>query len=195
MKSPNNWDGKLQTPSLCPMAGGALISKIYKGLTELERIGLIHGPVSTRLYGAQAAGCNPIVEAVKRGSIDIRPVKPNTIAKSLAIGNPADGYYAAGFIMKTGGGADDVTDQEIRDGIQLLAETEGIFTETAGGVAIGVTKKLVDSREDRPQGHHRDRHHGQRTENAGGRNLPKPQVIDAKIDAFEELVKGVAHVA
>src|SRR5712672_2761726 len=72
---------------ICPMAGGALISKIYKGLTELERIGLIRGPVSTRLYGAQAAGCNPIVEAVKRGSIDIRPVKPNTIAKSLAIGN------------------------------------------------------------------------------------------------------------
>src|SRR5437762_2183378 len=127
-----------------PMAGGALISKIYKGLTELERIGLIRGPVTTRLYGAQAAGCNPIVEAVKRGSIDIRPVKPNTIAKSLAIGNPADGYYAAGFIMKTGGTAEDVTDQEIRTAIQLLAETEGIFTETAGGVAVGVTKKLVD---------------------------------------------------
>jgi len=180
---------------ICPMAGGALISKIYKGLTELERIGLIRGPVSTRLYGAQAAGCNPIVEAVKRGSIDIRPVKPNTIAKSLAIGNPADGYYAAGFIMKTGGAADDVTDQEIRDGIQLLAETEGIFTETAGGVAVGVTKKLVDSGKIDRKGITVIAITGNGLKTPEAVNLAKPQVIDAKIDAFEELVKGVAHVA
>jgi len=180
---------------ICPMAGGALISKIIKGLRELERIGLLQNTVSTRLYGAQAAGCNPIVEAVKRGSIDIRPVKPNTIAKSLAIGNPADGYYAAGFIMQTGGAADDVTDQEIRDGIQMLAEAEGIFTETAGGVAIGVTKKLVDAGKIDRKGITVIAITGNGLKTPEAVNLPKPQVIDAKIDAFEELVKGVAHVA
>src|SRR5689334_21433376 len=119
---------------IVPMAGGGLISKIHKGLNELGRIGLLENEAKTRIYGAQAAGCNPIVDAVKRHTRDIRPVKPNTIAKSLAIGNPADGYFAAGLIAQTGGWADDVTDQEIVAGIQLLAETEGIFAETAGGV-------------------------------------------------------------
>ena len=178
-----------------PMAGGALISKIYKGLTELQRIGLLGEPLPTRLFGAQAAGCNPIIDAVRRRTTDIRPVKPNTIAKSLAIGNPADGYYAAGFILKTGGWGDDATDQEIRDGIQLLAEKEGIFTETAGGVAIAVTKKLVEQGKiDRTgitvvaiTGN------GLKTPEAVG--LAAPEVIDPKIEAFEELVKGVAHVA
>ncbi|HWP43258.1 MAG TPA: threonine synthase, partial [Blastocatellia bacterium] len=117
-----------------PMAGGSLITRIYKGLKELELLGLLDREVRTRLYGAQAEGCNPIVDAVRRRSVDIRPVKPATIAKSLAIGNPADGYHAAGVINRSGGWADDVTDQEIRDAIRLLAETEGIFTETAGGV-------------------------------------------------------------
>jgi len=178
-----------------PMAGGSLISKIYKGLTELERIGLLRGPLATRLFGAQAAGCNPIIEAVRRRSTGIRPVKPNTIAKSLAIGNPADGYYAAGFILKTGGWGDDATDPEITAGIRLLAETEGIFTETAGGVAIAVTKKLVERG-------NIDRGgitvvaitgNGLKTPDAVG--LAAPEVIDAKIDAFERVVKGVAHVA
>src|SRR5262249_25047030 len=135
-----------------PMAGGALISKIHKGLQELNRIGLLNGPISTRFFGAQAAGCNPIIDAVRRKSTDIRPVKPNTIAKSLAIGNPADGYYAAGFILKSGGWADDATDQEIRDGIQLLAEKEGIYTETAGGVSIAVTRKLAEQGKINPAG-------------------------------------------
>ena len=180
---------------IVPMAGGALISKIYKGLGELERIGLIGGPVTTRLYGAQAAGCNPIVDAVKRGSIYIRPVKPNTIAKSLAIGNPADGYYAAGFILKTGGTAEDVTDQQIRDGIQLLAETEGIFTETAGGVAVGVAKKLVEQGKIDRRGITVIAITGNGLKTPEAVNLPNPEVIDAKIDAFEELVKGAAYVA
>lgn len=180
---------------VCPMAGGALISKIHKGLHELARLGLIDSTVSTRFYGAQAAGCNPIVEAVKRGSIDIRPVKPNTIAKSLAIGNPADGYYAAGFIMKSGGTAEDVTDQEIRDGIQLLAENEGIFTETAGGVSIGVLKKLVDQGKIDKKGITVVAITGNGLKTPEAVSLRAPQVIDAKIDAFEELVKGVAHVA
>src|SRR5207249_2909047 len=116
-----------------PMAGGSLITKTYKGLNELHRIGFLKEPVRTRMYGAQAAGCNPIIDAVKRGVKEIRPVKPNTICKSLAIGNPADGYYAAGLIAQSGGWGEDVTDQELVDGIQLLAETEGVFTEMAGG--------------------------------------------------------------
>src|SRR5207247_763989 len=119
---------------VAPMAGGAMISKIYKGFKELQRLGWISESEPTRFYGAQAAGCNPIIDAVKRGTRDIRPVKPNTIAKSLAIGNPADGYYAAGIIPQSGGWAEDCTDGELVAGIQLLAETEGIFTETAGGV-------------------------------------------------------------
>ena len=133
-----------------PMAGGSLITKIYEGLKEFERLDLLEGPVGTRIYGAQAAGCNPIVDAVQRGSRDIQPVKPATIAKSLAIGSPADGYYATGVIANSGGWAEDVTDQEIVDGIGLLAETEGIFTETAGGVTVSVTKKLIEQGRIRP---------------------------------------------
>jgi threonine synthase len=184
------------TSIVVPMAGGALLSKIHKGLGELERVGLLKEPVKTRLYGAQAVGCNPIVDAVRRKSIDIRPVKPNTIAKSLAIGNPADGYYASGFIQSTGGWADDATDPEISEGISLLAETQGIYTETAGGVSIAVLKKLVDNG-------HIDRHgttvvaitgNGLKTPEAVALNTP--DVIDAKIEAFERVVEGgVAHVA
>lgn len=125
-----------------PMAGGALITKIYKAWQELQRVGLLP-EVKTRMFGAQASGCNPISAAVKAGTDEITPVKPNTIAKSLAIGNPADGYFAARLIRETGGWADDASDREIIEGIELLAETEGIFTETAGGVTVAVTRKLV----------------------------------------------------
>jgi threonine synthase len=178
-----------------PMAGGALISKIHKGLGELERVGLIQGPVTTKLFGAQAAGCNPIVDAVRRQTTEIRPVKPNTIAKSLAIGNPADGYYAAGFIQKTGGWAEDTTDDEIVAGIQLLAETEGIYTETAGGVSIAAAKKLAASGRIDPRGITviAVTGNGLKTPEAVKRDAPP--VIEAKIGAFEELVKGVANVA
>src|SRR5262245_4536864 len=127
-----------------PMAGGSLITKIHKGLKELERLGLLEDEARTRLYGAQASGCNPIAAAVKRGSQEIQPVKPLTIAKSLAIGNPTDGYHAAGLIAESGGWSEDVTDDEIIAGIRLLAHTEGIFTETAGGVTVAVTKKLIE---------------------------------------------------
>ena len=183
------------TSIVVPMAGGALLSKIHKGLHELQRVGLLQEPVTTKLYGAQALGCNPIVDAVRRRSIDIKPVKPNTIAKSLAIGNPADGYYASGFIQNSGGWADDATDTEISAGIQLLAETQGIYTETAGGVSVAVTKKLVE-------GGHIDRRgitvvcitgNGLKTPDAV--TLNTPEVIDAKIEAFERVVEGVAHVA
>src|SRR5262245_22740609 len=119
-----------------PMAGGSLISKTFKGLKEFETLGLLTGEVRTRMYGAQATGCNPISDAVKRGTDNIRPVKPSTIAKSLAIGNPADGYQAARIIASSGGAADDVSDQEIVDPMGLLAGTEGRFHGTAGGVTV-----------------------------------------------------------
>lgn len=127
---------------IVPCAGGSLISKIYKGLNELDKIGLIDG-VPTKMYAAQATGCNPITSMIKSNAEVMRPVKPHTIAKSIAIGNPADGYFAAETVRKSGGWADDVTDPEVIEGIRLLGRTEGIFTETAGGVTIAVTQKLV----------------------------------------------------
>jgi threonine synthase len=128
---------------IVPCAGGSLISKIYKGLNELDKLGLIDG-VPTKMHAAQATGCNPITSMIKSGAEVMRPVKPNTIAKSIAIGNPADGYFAAETVRKSGGWAEDVTDAEVIEGIRLLGRTEGIFTETAGGVTIAVTKKLLD---------------------------------------------------
>jgi threonine synthase len=125
-----------------PMAGGSLIGKIAKAFRELVALGWVDArPV--RFFGAQATGCSPISDGVKRGLHRFEPQKPNTIARSLAIGNPADGPYAMREIRESGGWADDVSDPEIVDAIQLLAETEGIFTETAGGVTVGVTKKLL----------------------------------------------------
>lgn len=180
---------------VCPMAGGALIGKIYKGLTELQRLGLLKDPARTRIYGAQATGCNPITDAVKRGTRDIKPVKPNTIAKSLAIGNPADGYYAAGLIAKTGGWGEDVTDQEIVEGIQLLAETEGIFTETAGGVTVSVTKKLAEQGRIKPNDLTVLAITGNGLKTLDALQLAPPQVIEAKLEAFEEVLGGVYHVA
>jgi threonine synthase len=128
---------------IVPMAGGSLITKIWKGFKELEAIGLLDR-VETKMYGAQASGSNPIVAAFKEGIDWIKPQRPRTIAKSLAIGNPADGYYALKTIRESGGSADDVTDEEIIEAMKLLAQTEGIFTETAGGVTVGVTKKLIE---------------------------------------------------
>jgi threonine synthase len=136
-------DWQVPDAVVVPMAGGSLITKIYKAFNELAKIGFIE-PKATRFYGAQATGCNPIAAAVKAGTRDIRPVKPNTIAKSLAIGNPADGYFATGVISNSGGWSEDVSDEEIIAAIQLLAETEGIFTETAGGTTLAVTKKLLE---------------------------------------------------
>ena len=126
-----------------PMAGGSLITKIWKGFKEFEKIGLLDR-VDTKIHGAQASGSNPIVSAFKEGNDWIKPQRPKTIAKSLAIGNPADGLYALQTIRESGGWADDVTDGEIIEGMKLLAQTEGIFTETAGGVTVGVTKKLIE---------------------------------------------------
>jgi threonine synthase len=128
---------------VCCMAGGSLITKIGKAFRELTELGWIDER-PTALYGAQATGCNPIAAAVKSGDDEIHPVKARTLARSLAIGNPADGYYAARAIRSSGGYAEDVSDDELIEGMRLLAETEGIFAETAGGVTVGVAKKLID---------------------------------------------------
>jgi threonine synthase len=124
-----------------PMAGGSLITKIRKAFRELIALGIVEDkPV--RFFGAQATGCSPISVAVKTGADHIEPQRPSTIARSLAIGNPADGVYAARAIRESGGWAEDVSDIEIVSAIQELAETEGIFTETAGGVTTAVTARL-----------------------------------------------------
>ncbi len=125
-----------------PMASGSLLTKIWKGLNEFKKIGLLKD-VPTKVNGAQAEGCSPIATAYKDGRDFFRPVKPNTIAKSLAIGNPADGYYALKTVAASQGAMDAVTDDEVIEGIKLLAQTEGIFAETAGGVTIGTLRKLV----------------------------------------------------
>ncbi len=125
-----------------PMAGGALITKVNKAFEELKKLAWVE-PIQTRFYGAQATGCSPITNAAKRGSTEIEPQKPHTIAKSLAIGNPADGPYAVKTILGSGGVGEDVTDDEIVEGIRLLAETQGIFTETAGGVTVATARKLI----------------------------------------------------
>ncbi len=126
-----------------PVAGGSLISKIWKAIKEFKQLGLI-GEGKTKIYAAQAQGCAPVITAVKEKREIISPVRPKTIAKSLAIGNPADGYYAVKTIKESGGWAEEATDEEIIEGIKLLAQTEGIFTETAGGVTVAVTKKLIE---------------------------------------------------
>src|SRR6267378_1608459 len=129
-----------------PMAGGSLITKIKKAFDELIKLGLVE-PKQVKFFGAQATGCSPISTAVKQYSTDIEPQRPATIARSLAIGNPADGHYAVKAITASGGWSEDVSDAEVVANIQLLAETEGVFTETAGGVTLGSARKLI--RQDR----------------------------------------------
>ena len=127
---------------VCPIASGSLFTKIGRGFDEWRELGLVAGedPV---FNGAQAEGCNPVATAFREGKSVCRPQRPDTIAKSLAIGDPADGPYALELARRTGGGIDSVTDPEVRDGIRLLAETTGIFTETAGGVTVGALAKLA----------------------------------------------------
>ncbi|HEV2785688.1 MAG TPA: pyridoxal-phosphate dependent enzyme, partial [Solirubrobacteraceae bacterium] len=127
-----------------PIASGSLFTKIGKGFEEFIGLGLLDGEVP-RMNGAQATGCSPVATAFQAGQDFCRPVRPHTIAKSLAIGNPADGPYALDLARATGGSIDMVDDQEIRTGIRLLAETTGIFTETAGGVTTAVLHKLAET--------------------------------------------------
>lgn len=130
---------------VAPIASGSLYTKIGKGLRELVDVGLL-GEQHTRIHGAQGDGCAPVAEAYARGSMTYRAVRtPQTIAKSLAIGNPADGFYSLKLAQEVNGVIDAVSDAEIVEGISLLAETEGVFAETAGGVTVGVLKHLVDN--------------------------------------------------
>lgn len=172
-----------------PMAGASVITKIGKGFAEAHRLGFVP-ELKTRIYGAQAAGCNPVVAAVKTGADAVRPVKPNTIAKSLAIGNPADGFYALRTIRESGGYAEDVSDPEVIEGIRLLARTEGIFTETAGGVTIGVLKKLVQQGRLDPDGVTVAyiTGNGLKTTEAIEDHVVQPQVIDPSLGAFEAIL-------
>lgn len=130
--------------AVVPVASGSLLVKIHKGLVELQRTGVLQA-VQTRVHGAQATGCAPVATAFAEGTAEIRPVKPDTIAKSLAIGNPADGRYALGVVRATEGTVSAVGDRDIVKGIQLLAETEGIFAETAGGVTVAVLNALAEA--------------------------------------------------
>ncbi len=126
-----------------PIGSGSQLTKVAKGFEELWRVGLLDEEPSVRVSGAQADGCSPVATAFREGTDAIRPVKPDTIAKSLAIGNPADGWYALDTIRRSGGSCESVTDEEVLDGIRILARTEGIFAETAGGVTIATLAKLA----------------------------------------------------
>ena len=171
---------------VAPIASGSLYSKIYKGFQEFVTVGLVDDkPV--RFSGAQAEGCSPVAQAFKEGRDFVTPVKPNTIAKSIAIGNPADGIYALEIARKTNGNIESVTDEEIIEGIKLLAETEGIFTETAGGTTVAVLKKLVEAGKIDPEettvvyitGN------GLKTQEAVQGYIGEPLTIEAKLEAFE----------
>ncbi|MEK9148940.1 MAG: threonine synthase [Candidatus Desantisbacteria bacterium] len=171
-----------------PAAGGSLITKIHKGWEELKKIGLISELTQPKFYVAQAEGCCPIVSMVKEDRNFVKPVIPKTIAKSLAIGNPADGYYAYNVVKESGGFGESATDDEIVSAIKLLAETEGIFTETAGGVTVGCAKKLIE------QGRiPRDEPivicitgNGLKTQEAVADKIGKPTIIEPNLKSFEE---------
>jgi threonine synthase len=135
---------RLPQQVVIPIASGSLLTKIDKSWREFVKLGLVED-TPYKVYGAQATGCSPVSVAYREGHEVVRPVKPDTIAKSLAIGNPADGPYALDVVRRTDGGIDDVTDTEVVEGIRLLAETEGIFAETAGGVTVAVLRKMLAS--------------------------------------------------
>jgi threonine synthase len=175
---------------VAPMAGGALIGKIHKAFREFVRVGLVDdAPCS--MHGAQATGCNPITDMVKSNRERHKPVKtPNTICKSLSIGDPADGYFASKLIRETGGWADDVTDEEIVEAMVLLARTEGVFAETAGGVTVAVARKLIEQGRIR-----RDEEivlcvtgNGLKTQDCIAEAVGEPAVIKPSLEAFEPLI-------
>jgi threonine synthase len=175
------------------MAGGSLIGKLHKAFEELHAVGLVTDKPTTRFYGAQATGCNPISDCVKSGRDRHKPVrKPNTICKSLAIGDPADGYFSAQLIKKTGGWAEDVSDDEIVECMLLLAKTEGVFAETAGGTTLAVARKLIE------QGRiPRDEEivlcvtgNGLKTQDCVAEAVDRPAVIRPSLEAFDAIHAG-----
>jgi len=175
-----------------PCASGSLLTKIWKSFKEMKEISLIND-LNTKVFSAQATGCSPIVAAIKEGVDVIRPVKPNTIAKSLAIGNPADGYYATQVVKESGGYGADVSDEEIIDAIKLLARTEGIFGETAGGVTLASAIRLIESG-------HIDRDavtvlcitgNGLKTKEAVEGHTGEPYYINPNLKSFEEALEKI----
>ncbi|HYA12217.1 MAG TPA: threonine synthase [Thermodesulfovibrionales bacterium] len=175
-----------------PCASGSLLTKIWKSFKEFQEIGVIKD-LRTKIFGAQATGCSPISTAIKQDTDIIKPVKPNTIAKSLAIGNPADGYYATKAVKESGGYGEDVSDEEIVEAIKLLAKTEGIFSETAGGVTVAVTKKLIESGKIG-----RDEltvvcitGNGLKTQEALNGKTISPHYIKPNLASFEEVLKKI----
>jgi threonine synthase len=177
-----------------PCASGSLLTKIWKSFQEMKEIGLIDD-LHTKVYAAQAEGCSPIATAILSGSDFIRPVKPETIAKSLAIGNPADGYYASQVVAATGGHAAKVTDAEIIEAIKLLARTEGIFAETAGGVTLASAIKLIQS------GHIAKTGstvicitgNGLKTQEALVGHLGVERTIKPRLESFEQVLESMGH--
>jgi threonine synthase len=180
---------------VCPMAGGSLVGKLHKAFKELHLLGLIPS-AHTRMYGAQATGCNPITSAVKADAFKVKPIRdPRTIAKSLAIGDPADGYFASKLIRETGGWGEDVSDDEIVEAMLLLGETEGILTETAGGVTVAVARKLIEQGRIDANGSTVlcITGNGLKTQEALADQVARPLVIRPSIDEFEALVAGRTH--
>jgi len=174
-----------------PMASGSLCTKIDKSIKEFIKLGLVEDN-GTAVYGAQATGCSPISKSVKEGSDLIHPVIADTIAKSLAIGNPADGFYANRVIRESGGWAEDISDKEVIAAMKLLAETEGIFAETAGGVTLGCAQKMIESGR-LP----RDESivlcitgNGLKTQEAVINEINKPRIIDASLKEFDVLAEA-----
>ncbi len=175
-----------------PSASGSLLTKIWKSLKEMKQIGLID-KLNTKVFSAQATGCSPIVAAIKSGVDVIKPVKPDTIAKSLAIGNPADGFYATQVVKESGGFGEDVSDPEIVDAIKLLAKTEGIFAETAGGVTLASAIKLIKG------GYIKEDSvtvlcitgNGLKTKEALTGHTGEPYYIQPNLKSFEETLKKI----
>jgi len=178
---------------IAPAAGGSLVTKMAKARREFEMMNLIEDGSHTRIHVAQADGCAPIVNALKEGSPFFKPVKPNTIAKSLAIGNPADGIYAIETVKESGGYGESASDDEIIEAMKLLASTEGIFTETAGGVTLAATKKLIESGRIS-----RDESivvlitgNGMKTIEAFDGHLSAPHIIDPRLKSFTQLMETI----
>jgi threonine synthase len=172
---------------IAPIASGSLYTKIWKGFNELKKVGLIDG-VQTKMIGAQAEGCSPVAVAYEQGVENVQPVKPKTVAKSLAIGAPADGFYSLRVARESSGSIERVSEESIGEGMRLLASTEGIFTETAGGVTIAALKKLTEARKLDPEetvviyitGN------GLKTQEAVSPHLASPVYIEPTMKAFQK---------
>jgi threonine synthase len=183
-------DFRVPRHTVVPMASGSLLTKIDKAYREFMKVGIVEEtPFS--VHGAQATGCAPISHAMKKGTDIVKPVpKPDTIAKSLAIGTPADGYYAIHAMKSSGGSSEDCTDEEVVEGIKLLAESEGIFAETAGGVTVACARKLIETGKIP-----RDEEvvlcitgHGLKTQEAVIGKCGEPRLIKPSLKEFEEKI-------